>query len=153
MSVELCKRARDDFWAIEANRVNRIKPLVAAAVGPYGAHLLNGEVFKGSYELTEKEYMDHHRWSIKTLLKGEPDVLAFETFPRLDEVKAICKLMAEEFPEQCAYIAFCARDGEVISNGDHIRDCAAFCDSFDQVVCFGVNCTGPKNVSSLIKHI
>lgn len=70
--------------------------------------------------------MNHHRWSIKNLLKAKPDILGFETFPRLDEVKAVCKLLKEEFPEQCAYIAFCARDSESISNGDHIRDCAAF---------------------------
>jgi len=41
-SVALASEARDEFWASEAKRVGRPKPLVAASVGPYGAFLADG---------------------------------------------------------------------------------------------------------------
>lgn len=92
---ELCAKARDDFWEKEENRQGRIKPFVAAAVGPYGCYLGKGMVYKGTYQLTEQQYMDHHRWSIETHMKAQPkpDILGFETCGRIDETKAICKLL------------------------------------------------------------
>ena len=48
-SVTLAKEARDEFWADEANRAGRVKPFVAASVGPYGAYLANGEEYTGNY--------------------------------------------------------------------------------------------------------
>src|ERR1700691_5604625 len=41
-AVALAVAARDTFWAAEPNRVGRLRPLVAASVGPYGAMLAEG---------------------------------------------------------------------------------------------------------------
>lgn len=64
LAVQIAANARDEFWANENNREGRIKPYVAASIGPYGAYLPNGEEFTGNYSLTEREYMDWHRWMI-----------------------------------------------------------------------------------------
>jgi homocysteine S-methyltransferase len=83
-----------------------MKPFVAGSIGSWGAYLPNGEEFTGAYDLTEQEYIDFHRQMIKCVTDAKPDILAFETFPRLDEVKAICKLLKAEFPEWKAYVSF-----------------------------------------------
>jgi homocysteine S-methyltransferase len=38
-AVSLALAARDEFWSVAANRVDRRRPLVAASIGPYGAML------------------------------------------------------------------------------------------------------------------
>jgi len=86
LSVELAQRARDDFWAVEANRVGRIRPFVCGSIGSYGAYLPAGEEFTGAYSLTEQEYIDWHRQMIKAIVPAKPDILAIETQCRLDEV-------------------------------------------------------------------
>jgi homocysteine S-methyltransferase len=42
LSVRLVAQARDEFWAEPANRKGRLRPIVAASVGPYGAALADG---------------------------------------------------------------------------------------------------------------
>ena len=54
LAVDLAKQAVEDFWAVEENRVGRIKPFVAGSIGSYGAYLPNAEEFTGQYYLTEK---------------------------------------------------------------------------------------------------
>ena len=46
-SVQLALDARDIFWADDTNQHNRLRPLVAASVGPYGAYLANGAEYTG----------------------------------------------------------------------------------------------------------
>ena len=84
-SVKLAFAARDEFWAEESNRVGRVKPFVAASVGPYGAYLANGEEYRGNYGLTEKELMDFHRPRMRALIKAGAELLACETIPCLVE--------------------------------------------------------------------
>ena len=142
-SVELAKAARDEFWSDESARKDRIKPLVAGSVGPYGACLDNGEEFSGNYDLTEQEYIDWHRPRISALVKAGADLLACETNPSLQEVKAIIKLLASEFPETPAWITFSCKDGERTNKGDSIMDCATELSKSLQVVAIGANCTAP----------
>src|SRR5262245_12068647 len=47
-SVKLAIAARDEFWADEANRTGRLKPFIAASVGPYGAFLADGSEYRGN---------------------------------------------------------------------------------------------------------
>ena len=50
-SVALAVTARDVFWADERHQIGRIKPIVAASIGPYGAFLANGAEYTGDYNL------------------------------------------------------------------------------------------------------
>src|SRR5690606_11428710 len=115
-SVALAAEARDEFWADKANRRGRVKPFIAASIGPYGAFLADGSEYRGDYGLTEKELMDFHRPRMSALLEAKPDLLACETIPSLVEAQALSKLL-QEFPNISAWFSFSARDEKHISEG------------------------------------
>ena len=52
LSVTLALEARDAFWDNLENRVSRVRPFVAASVGPYGAFLADGSEYRGDYGLS-----------------------------------------------------------------------------------------------------
>ncbi len=151
-SVKIAQDARDEFWSIENNRVNRIRPLIAASVGPYGAFLADGSEYRGDYNLTEGELIDFHRPRVEALIASGADLLACETIPCLVEAKALIKLLSE-FPNTFAWFTFSAKDGEHICHGEKIAGCAALLDSAPQVAAIGINCTSPLYISSLIREI
>jgi homocysteine S-methyltransferase len=91
---------------------------------------MKGEEFTGAYSLSEQEFVDWHRWMVTAIASAEPDVITFETFPRLDECKAVCKLLREEFPDVVADFSFCVTRGDgTIACGDRIEDVAKFLDT------------------------
>ncbi len=151
-SVEIAQNARDEFWANEANRANRVRPLIAGSVGPYGAFLADGSEYRGDYKLSEQELIDFHRPRVEALIASGADLLACETIPCLIEAQALIKLLGE-FPDTSAWFCFSAKDDEHICNGEKIADCAAWLDQFPQVAAIGINCTSPLHVPSLIREI
>lgn len=151
-SVQLAQAARDEFWSREENRAHRIRPFIAGSVGPYGAFLADGSEYRGDYSLTEDELIAFHRPRVEALVAAGADLLACETLPSLREAWALVQLLTE-FPDTCAWFSFTASDGEHISNGERMADCAAFLDKQPSVAACGVNCTSPLYVSSLIREI
>lgn len=152
LSVRLAAEARDEFWADEANREGRRKPLVAASVGPYGAMLADGSEYTGHYGLSEEELMAFHRPRLAVLASAGADLLACETLPCLAEARAIARLLPG-FPGVAAWMSFSCRDGLHDSQGEPIGDCVAALEGFDQVVALGVNCTAPQHIGSLIEQM
>ena len=151
-AVVLAKTCVAAFWADPANRVNRLKPLVAASVGPYGAFLANGSEYTGNYGLNEDELMDFHKDRLKTLVAAGPDLLACETLPCFAEARALVRVL-EDMDTIPAWISFSARDGERINSKEAIRDCAQWLDTKPCVAAMGINCTDPVHVASLVKEI
>lgn len=150
-SVTLAKEARDEFWADEANRAGRVKPFVAASVGPYGAYLANGEEYTGNYGLTEKELMDFHRPRMKALIEAGADLLACETIPCLSEAQALVKLLGE-LQSVHAWISFSCRDEAHVCEGDRFEDCIRQIEASPFVDAVGVNCTSPRFIPALIRE-
>jgi homocysteine S-methyltransferase len=151
-SVKLAQDARDEFWSNENNRAGRIRPLIAGSVGPYGAFLADGSEYRGDYNLTEQELIDFHRPRVEALIASGADLLACETIPCFIEAQALTKLL-REFPDTSAWFCFSARDGEHISNGERIVDCAAWLDNVPQAAAVGINCTSPLHIPSLIREM
>ena len=151
-SVQLAVEARDEFWDVTANRLNRPMPLVAASIGPYGAFLADGSEYRGEYGLSEDELVDFHRERMKALIEAGADILACETIPCLIEAKAIVRLL-KEFPGVYAWISFSAKDGLHISSGESIAACTEWLNEHEQVAAVGVNCTPPSYISTLIKAL
>ena len=151
-SVTLARKARDEFWAERRNRINRMRPLVAASVGPYGAYLADGSEYRGDYCLDEEALMRFHKKRLETLLAAGPDILACETIPCLVEAKAIVRLL-EQHPGMYGWISFSAKDGAHINNGERIEDCARWLDDHEQVAAIGINCTAPEYIESLVERI
>ena len=151
-SVQIAQSARDEFWADENNRKNRIRPLIAASVGSYGAFLADGSEYRGDYGLTEQELIEFHRPRVEALIASGADLLACETIPCLIEAQALVKLLGE-FPNTFAWFCFSAKDDEHICDGEKISDCAKWLDQFPQAAAIGINCTSPLYIPSLIREI
>jgi homocysteine S-methyltransferase len=152
LAVTLATEARDEFYDMHGSDGVPHRPLVAASIGPYGAFLADGSEYRGDYGLCEDDLAAFHMPRVRCLAATEADILACETIPCLIEARALTRVL-QEFPGQCAWMSFSASDGEHISHGEPIAECAALLDGIDQVVAVGVNCTAPRYVPSLIKAI
>ena len=147
-SVELARRA----VAESADR----RVLVAGSLGPYGAALHNGGEYTGIYDCSYDHLVRFHRERIEVFAGAKgmqaPDLLAFETFPSLEEARAAGEAMAP-WPELRAWFSFSCRDERHVSHGERVADCAALVASFPQTVAIGVNCIPPKWVPALIAEL
>jgi homocysteine S-methyltransferase len=144
LSVELAQRARDAV---------RPDGLVAASVGPYGVLFANGTEYTGDYRgVADPDFTTLHRPRIAALLEAGPDLLAIETIPALREVTALAALLAE-FPDAEAWMTFCCRDGERLSDGTPVEDAVRAAAACRQVAAIGVNCTPPQHIDALLERI
>ncbi|MCA9933069.1 MAG: homocysteine S-methyltransferase, partial [Anaerolineales bacterium] len=151
LSVRLVQQAREQFWQ-HANRAQRLRPIVAASVGPYGAYLADGSEYTGRYDLDEAGLINFHRERWHLLAEAQPDLFACETIPSFAEARALTRLLPET-PNLTAWFSFSCRDGQHISDGTLIAECAAFLDGFAQVTAVGINCTPPRFIPSLIQEV
>jgi homocysteine S-methyltransferase len=139
LSVELAKTARDevggDGW-------------VAASVGPYGAALADGEEYVGRYGLSVDQLVDWHRPRMEVLVDAEPDVLALETVPDVDEAQALVALVHEfGTPAWLSYTI----DGTTTRAGQPLADAFAVAADVPEIVAVGVNCCAPADVEHAIR--
>jgi homocysteine S-methyltransferase len=149
-SVELARAARDEFWAFEPNRSGRLRPLVAASVGPYGAMLADGSEYRGEYGLSDTALKNFHRPRLRVLAHAGADLLACETIPSLREALALAQLL-EEFPAASAWISFSCQDGERSCEGQRIGECVSQLNAYPQIRSVGVNCTHPQFITPLLE--
>ena len=144
-SVEIARRVVSEF----ADR----RMLVAGSLGPYGAALHNGGEYTGNYDCSYGDLVRFHRERIEVFANAtgpqRPDLLAFETFPSLEEVRAAGEAL-EPWPDLRAWFSFSCRDEKHVSHGERVADCAALVASFPQTIAVGVNCVPPKWIPSLI---
>ena len=150
LSVRLAKAARERF---AESRPDRPRPFVAASIGCYGAALADGSEYRGRYGLSVDELMDFHRERIAILAKERPDVLACETLPCRIEAEALCRLLSTEFPEARAWMTFSCRDETRVWEGQTLLECARVCESCEQIVAVGINCTAPHLISPLLESL
>ena len=151
-AVAMAAGARDEFWAEESNRAGRLRPLVAASVGPYGAMLADGSEYRGRYALSDTALADFHRPRLRVLADAGADFLACETLPCLREALALARVL-QELPHACAWISFSCQDGRHNCEGEDIGECAARLQDFPQVIAVGVNCTPPQYITSLLRRM
>jgi homocysteine S-methyltransferase len=153
LSVDLAAQARDEFWAYylvdPENQCDRLRPLVAASIGPYGAYLADGSEYRGNYGLSVEELMDFHRPRMAVLASAGADLLACETIPCMVEGEALVRLLAE-FPDMAAWLSFSCCDGEHVCHGEPFADCVRLAERSDQIVAVGLNCTAPRFVADLL---
>lgn len=139
----------------------RRRVLVAGSLGPYGAALHNGGEYTGQYDCSYAGLVRFHRERIEIFAGAtgmqRPDLLAFETFPSLEEVRAVGEALAA-WPEPRASqipvsFSFSCLDEKHVSHGESVADCAALVASFPQTVAVGVNCVPPRWIPSLIAEL
>jgi homocysteine S-methyltransferase len=151
-SVELAIEARDAFWADPANRVGRLRPLVAAGIGPYGAYLADGSEYSGDYGISAAALADFHRPRWRLLAASGADLLACETVPCAREAQALAALLAET-PGCHAWLSFSCRDGRHLRDGTPLASAVAPLAALPRVAALGVNCTAPRHVEDLLGEL
>lgn len=138
--------ARSVLLAREAAALHRTdagyRGLVAASVGPYGAVLGSGAEYRGGYGIGVDELRRFHAPRIDALLEAGPDVLACETLPSGDEVRAIADLL--DGLGSPAWVSLTvAADGTTTPEGQPLLDAIGPLLGVDEVLAVGVNCCDP----------
>jgi homocysteine S-methyltransferase len=150
-TVDLAGDARDSFLDTLEDK-NRLKPLIAASIGPYGAYLANGAEYRGDYQLSVKELMEFHRPRWELLSDTSADIFACETIPSILEAEALSLLLTDT-PNIQAWMSFSCKDGSHISDGTPIVDCISLLNENPGIFAIGINCTSPDYILSLINQI
>jgi homocysteine S-methyltransferase len=136
-SVILAREVRDELAVDGARR------LVAASVGPYGAVRADGSEYRGRYGLGPDRLREFHLPRLELLLSAEPDLLAVETIPDLDEASVLVELLDELGVP--AWLSFsCA--GLATRAGQPLEEAFAVVASSTSVIGTGVNCCAPEDV-------
>jgi homocysteine S-methyltransferase len=140
-------QAPDELLAGSVRVARAAGVLVAASVAPYGASLAGGEEYTGLYEVPK----GFHERRLRLLLEAEPDCIAVETQPRLDEALSIVRLL-EKLDAPDAWVTFTCRDGRVTAHGEPIEEAVTAVASSPKVVAVGVNCTAPEFIDELLSR-
>ncbi len=142
LSVELAKRARERTGG---------RGLVAGSVGPYGVLWADGSEYTGEYtRATDDQIATTQRSRIAELVAAGADLIAIETIPSGREAAILAELLAE-VPGVEAWVSFCCRDGESLSDGTPIDEAIRSAGRTGRVAAFGVNCTPPQHIDSLLQ--
>ena len=152
LSVDLALEARDAFWSEDELRRGRLRPLVAASIGPFGACRHDGSEYHGNYDVGRQELLDFHRERMDLLADMPADLFAFETIPSPLEAEVLIELLAD-YPGNYAWLSFSCRDGARVSHGELFADCATLAEATEQIVAVGVNCTAPEHIDSLLQSV
>jgi len=126
---------------------------VAASVGPYGAYLADGSEYRGNYGLSVTELKGFHRERLQVLISTNPDYLAIETIPEINEARAILELL-EEFDSVIPFwISFSCKSERELSSGELFSDAAELVSSNPHALSVGINCTKPALIASLMESV
>ena len=148
-SVDLAITAREEF--LQANPDIKIRPLVAASIGPYGAFLSDGSEYTGDYDIDDAGLVEFHQQRLNWLDNSGANILACETIPCLQEAKVLHALLEKTLTP--SWVSFSCKDGQHLHDGTPIKDCAVLFADHKQVKAIGVNCTSPVYINSLITEI
>ena len=151
-AVGLAVEARDAFWSDAGNRHQRLRPLVAASVGPYGAYRADGSEYTGEYGLSDDELLDFHEGRWRILAESAADLMGCETIPSLQETEVLLELLRRT-PDRWAWMSFSCRDAAHLSDGSPLAAAVKICDTGIRVAAVGINCTLPEHVSELISVV
>lgn len=141
-SVTIARRVRDDFD-------DGTRRWVAASVGPYGAVLADGSEYRGRYGVTASRLRDFHRPRIEALLAAEPDLLAVETIPDVDEAEVLVSIIDEVAVP--AWLSYTVADGRTRA-GQSLADAFAVAATAPSIIATGVNCCAPSEVEPAVRQ-
>jgi homocysteine S-methyltransferase len=126
-------------------------PLVAASVGPYGAHLADGSEYHGRYGIERTELEAFHRRRLHILADSGVDLLACETIPSRAEADVLLGLLAEH-GKTWAWMSFTCADGARLRDGSDFEAAVRACAAAERMAAVGVNCTDPRHLPELTRR-
>jgi len=122
--------------------------VVAASVGPYGAFLADGSEYTGRYGVPSARLRDFHASRLELLVSAEPDVLAVETIPDVDEAEVLVALLDQH--DVPAWFSYSVR-GETTSAGQPLAAAYEVLAGSRSVVAAGVNCSEQTDVLGAVR--
>ena len=144
-SVTIAREVRDDVAQAAGDGAVR---LVAASVGPYGAVLADGSEYRGRYGVSRTMLRDFHAPRMELLASAQPDLLALETIPDLDEVSVLLDLVDElAIP---AWLS-CTISEDRLPDGRPAAEAFALAAGHSSLVAVGVNCCAPGHVLPAVR--
>ncbi|OWY91299.1 Homocysteine S-methyltransferase [Phytophthora megakarya] len=132
-SIDLGVQARDAAWS-ELDQNKRIKPLVGASIGCYGAALADGSEYRGDYGKTKDELVAWHK----------------HRFAFFSDVEAFVDLL-NEFPTTSAIVAVACHNGTELNSGEPIARIPEILSKLKnplQLLAVGINFTPPQHVET-----
>jgi homocysteine S-methyltransferase len=141
-SVRIARQVRDEL------AVDGRQRWVAASIGPYGAVLADGSEYRGRYGVSAAALRDFHLPRLELLLAAEPDLLAVETIPDVDEAEVLVELLDElNFPAWLSY----SIDGTRTRAGQSLEDAFAVAAQTTPILAVGINCCAPGDVQAAVE--
>ncbi len=126
--------------------------VVAGSVGPFGAVLGAGAEYRGRYAVGVTDLEGFHRPRVRALVAAGADVLACETIPSGDELRALARVL-----DGCGTPAWVSltvgAGGRVTPEGQPLAEAVAALTTVDEVVAVGVNCCAPERVAPALEEL
>lgn len=145
-SVELARTAIDQH---DRSQPDAPGALVAGSVGPYGAVLADGSEYRGRYGLSVDELAAFHAPRVQALADAGVDLLACETVPSGDEIRALARVL--DGIGTPAWISLTVGpSGRVTPEGQPLAGAVAPLGDVEEVVAIGVNCCPPDRVGAAL---
>lgn len=158
-SVVLARQTVEAEWPLAsdvADAGQRLRPLVAASVGPYGAYLADGSEYSGDYAVGETELTSFHQRRLEVLAESSADLLACETIPSMGEARVLTRLLAARRRRgrpTPAWLSFSCRDGRHLADGTELARAVSDLSSEPSWIAIGANCTAPRHMTSLLGEL
>jgi len=127
--------------------------LVAASIGPYGALLSDGSEFRGAYGVSRSTLLDFHARRLDVLLETEPDLLAIETQPDLDEIDVVLMLVSERAPDMPLWVSCTITEPGRIAGGAPWGEVVARVAEIESALAVGINCSAVDVISPTLQSI
>lgn len=141
-SVLLAREVRDQLAG------DGVERWVAASVGPYGAALADGSEYRGRYGVAAARLRAFHRTRLELLASADPDVIAVETIPDVDEAAVLVELLDEiGLP---AWFSYSAKHLKTRA-GQPLEEAFLVAASASSVIAVGVNCCAPGDVLPAVR--
>ncbi|WP_163933319.1 homocysteine S-methyltransferase [Paraferrimonas sp. SM1919] len=148
LASTLAVEARTRFML---NHCDRLQPLIAASVGPYGAVLANGAEYHGNYGINDADLERFHFQRLLQLNLASVDVILFETIPSLQEIKVITELAPGL--EKPIWLSLSCQNGYRLNDGNAVTDAIKLINGIENIHAIGINCTAPKYITELIETL
>lgn len=139
LSTELAKSAADG------------NAKVAASVGPYGAALADGSEYRGRYGVSNSKLREFHERRLEILISTEPDYLALETMPDMQEVEVLLELISEFNSGIPFWVSYSCNSELKTNAGQEFSEATELVNSHKDAFAVGVNCTAPNLINDLLK--
>ncbi len=149
-SVFIARDALKKYNDFPEKNSNRPEPFFAASAGCYGAYLANGSEYRGDYHLDSNGYKSFHRERVEILAAAGADIIAFETFPSMEEAVSVAELM-DEYSDLSYWIVFTIKDSISTVHGDSVGDCIKYLLGKSNLIAAGINCSPPEYVAPALE--